>query len=122
MFSMNESEIKIIGNCIMLPNGKSQVFLYDIEKHLVYRDMVFIVLSPPPKTIFNENVFALNAFGNIVWQIGEIEIPEGQNRNCPFVDVMIDKSSGNLLLFCWCSYRYTVIPETGEILKTEFTK
>jgi hypothetical protein len=118
---MNESDIKVIGNCIMLPNGKSQVFTYSVSEYKVHRGMVFVLLDYPLKEVFNENVYALNEQGEIVWQIEKMICPGG-SVNCPFSGINIDKKTGNLLLYNKWGFLLTVVPETGEILDRLFTK
>ncbi len=72
---MNEKDIKVIGNSIVLPNGRSQVFPYSVWEFKVHRDMIFVLLDYPLKTVLNENVYALNDQGDLVWQIKMDQYP-----------------------------------------------
>ena len=105
----------------MLPNGKSQVFVHSIEEYKVHRGMVFVLLTSPAKEVFNENVYALNEQGEIVWQIEKMACPDGL-KDCPFTGINIEPKTGNLWLYNWSGYLYTVVPETGQILDRVFTK
>lgn len=118
---MDKNEINVIGNCIMLPNGKSQVFPYSIWDYKLHRDMVFILLDYPADGGVNENVYALNNQGSIVWQIEKVSCPGGV-KDCPFTGINIDPKTGNLWLYNWSGYLFTVVPETGEILAKLLTK
>lgn len=118
---MSELKIEIIGNCLILPNGKSQAFENAISEYIVHRGMIFILLERNPPKVYNENVFALDQNGNIIWQIEKMKCLGGANT-CPFTGINVDKETGNLLLYNWSGFLYTVVPETGEILGTLFTK
>ena len=75
-----------------------------------------MVLEIPSKVIYNENVFAVNEIGKIVWRIAfKKEQLFCKYEDCPFVGTIINKQ-GQLVLFNWCDTAFIVNPLTGEIL------
>jgi len=118
---MSEKRIKVIGNCILLPDGKSRVFPSSIKEHIVYREMVFVLLECTSEDARKEHVFALNEYGDIIWQIGNVDYP-GAISPCPFTNMNIAKQTGDLLLYNACGILLALVPETGKILENLFTK
>ena len=115
---MKDDNIKVSGNSILLREGNSQVFPFEIEKYLEHHGLIFVLLYVPHKKIYNENVFAINLLGEIVWQIEPLY---ESTQNSPYTGIHIS-GTDNLLLNNWNGVTLTVIPETGEIIDRLLTK
>jgi len=111
---MNKFDVE--KNTIHFRDGQIIEFEYPIdEKEIITIDFVIIIrLVPPPKSYYNNNVFALTEKGDLLWQIN-IEEQYIKNNDCPFVGISINEK-GQLVLFNWCDLAFIVDPITGRVL------
>jgi len=115
---MEQNEYTVNENKLILRNGRIVTFDYPIiEKEVVMIDgLIIVTLEKPPKVIYNNNVFAVNLIGEIVWRISfKKEQLFYQKDNCSFTGPLINKK-GQLVLCNWCDTAFIVNPQTGEIL------
>ena len=116
---MEQSEYTVIQNKLILKNGNSVAFVYPILENqvLMIDGIIIVTIETPPKVIYNNNVFAVNVTGEIVWRISfKKEQLFYQKDNCPFTGPLINKE-GQLVLCNWCDTAFIVNPQTGEILE-----
>lgn len=121
---MEQNEYRVEGDKLILKNGHSVKFDYPIlEKEiLVIEGLIIVTLEKPSKIIYNNNVFAVNLMGEIVWRIAfNKEQLFYQKDNCSFIGPLINKK-GQLVLCNWCDTAFIVNPRTGEILDRYITK
>jgi hypothetical protein len=121
---MEHIEYNVKGNRLILRNGNSISFDYPIkEKNILIIDsLIIVVLDIPTNVRYNENVYAINKTGKIVWRIKfKREDLFYQKDDCCFSSITINKG-GQLVLFNWCDTAFIVDPQTGTILDTYNTK
>ena len=121
---MTKNNYSVRGNTIVLNNGKTINFDYPIfEKEVIDIDgIIIVVLEIPPRINYNNNVFALNLNGEIIWRINFTkEQLFSQEKNCSFVGAFLNKE-GQLILFNWCDTAFIINPKNGEILDRHVTR
>lgn len=121
---MTLNKYSVEGNTITLNNGKAITFDYPINNKEVLEidGIIIVVLEIPPRIIYNDNVFAVNIDGEIIWRVNfKREQLFYQRKDCSFIGVLLNKE-GQLILFNWCDTAFIVNPETGEILDRYITK
>ena len=121
---MTKNNYSFEGSSIILNNGKTIKFDYAIkEKRVIEIDgMIIVVLEIPPGINYNNNVFALNLNGEIIWRINfKKEQLFSQAKNCSFVGTFLNKE-GQLILFNWCDTAFIINPKNGEILDRHVTR
>lgn len=89
-------------------------FKYPIQKTLEYLGKLVVLLDKPLNIKYNDNVFAVDENGKIIWQVSKINTYPGNQEDCPFVDIFINE--GKLILDNWCSISVIVDIMTGEVL------
>lgn len=121
---MISNEYRVEENTLILKNGKVIMFDYPIyiEESLVVNNVIIILLKIPPKRNYNNNVFALNEEGGIIWQISyKKEQLFYQTDYCHFTGTLINKE-GKLVLFNWGDTAFVVDYRTGKILDSYCSK
>jgi hypothetical protein len=89
---------------------------WPIEQIIQFKEIYVVLLQTYGKVIFNENVFGIR-MGQVIWQIEPVPTV---HEHSPFTGIF--KEGNNVILGNWDGNEYTVDPETGKILKREFTK
>jgi len=106
---------------IILSNGYSIEFEYEIKKALTIKEIVIIVVDPPFDGVYNKNVFAISLTGDFLWRIGDVKLYYWGDTNCPYIGAILNDDD-ELVLFNWCDTAVIVQPETGEVIRTYQTK
>jgi hypothetical protein len=106
---------------IVLPNGSSFDFEHPIKDILVIENIIIILIDPPFKVNYNQNVFAITSSGDFLWRINSVELYYTRSENCPYVAIQINKED-ELVLFNWCDTAVIVSPLTGDVIKKYPTK
>jgi hypothetical protein len=109
---------KIEGKKISFSTTECIEFDFPISKVLEFDNKILVLLDVLDG-IFNRNVFAISNLGDFLWQIQKSKELDAIG-NCPFTS--FDIRNGNLSLFNWCGFRFTVDIDTGEIMSSIFTK
>jgi hypothetical protein len=111
---MTSDEFNFDGKQLFLKNAKIAEFAVSIKDVVVFTDLLVVLLEQE----IDENVFGVNpADGKIVWRIPKEEFPHKVNS---YVNMW--REGDNLGLGNSTGYTITADPQTGEILKKEFTK
>jgi hypothetical protein len=111
VFAISDSKIFVQGKEISLP--------HPVTEAKIYHDLIIVKVEPPPRTIFNRNIFGLSKNGEIRWQIQES--PHGTQKDKPYIDVFITPS-GALIAANWNGVSYSVDPDNGKITVDAFNK
>ena len=115
------NRIHVIGNMITFPNGRSQVYQFEIEEYVIIDNLIFILFGMPVDFIYNRNVVSFNFDGEKIWQIEECQC-EGGGFNCRYSGIFSEENSNKLRLYNTSGFSLLVDPYSGEILEREFTK
>ena len=95
---------------------------HDIVKLIEKDDCAIVLLS---EVSMNEkrncNVVAYNDRGKLLWQVQPLNFYPGGQKDCPFVDILINEK-GELVLFNWCSFLLVVDPITGKVINQRETR
>ncbi len=121
---MTSNKYLVEGNTIVLNNKKTITFDYPINNKEVLEidGLIIVVLEIPPRINYNNNVFALNINGEIIWRVNfKKEQLFYQRENCSFIGVLLNKE-GQLILFNWCDTAFIINPKNGEIQDKYYTK
>ena len=107
-----------IDNCNLKINNGVINFLFPIKKVIRMGDALVVLIKPPLKTIYNENVFGVSLKkAKIIWQIKK---QLTQEASCKYTEIKAyDKTVG---LNNWCDFGLSVDPSTGEILGKGYHK
>lgn len=113
-------------NNITLANGYSLDFQYPIKEAVNIEDVIILVLDPQTEIRYNQNVFAIDRFGDFLWRIRENLLLGGGSygngeNDCPYMGVIINQQN-ELVLFNWCDTAVIVNPRTGEVIRKYQTK
>ena len=108
----------IEGQRVTFDNGSVVGFDFPVKEKIEFEDKV-IVLLKIGNSQYNQNVFAINKAGMILWQIEKSEDLDLMGY-CPFVN--IEMRQGQLILWNWCGFRLTADIDTGKIIDSVFTK
>ncbi len=96
---------------------------YLIKKVLRIDSVIIIILEPPAKIVYNNNVFAFSTNGDFLWRIGDVKLFGRSSNDCPYIDIGLNvNNDGELVLFNWCDTVVIVNPLTGEVVRTYQTK
>jgi len=106
---------QIESNKIIFENGIITKFEYEIIKTLKVNDIILVLIKKPFRVIYNRTIFAVSYNGNILWQVPDRDSYPGEEKDCPFVDMILN-TEGNIVLFNWCSIAFVVDPNTGTVL------
>lgn len=107
----------IRGKTLELRSGKKAEFQYRIHDAVEIDDVTIVCLEVPLNRRLNENVYALDGQGNLLWQVKPMNhVPE----NSPFIGV---ERAGQLArLFNWDGKVYDINPKTGDIVSSYWGK
>ena len=95
-------------------------FDYPIHESLEVDNVLIVVLDVPNGISDRQNVFAFNALGDVLWQIGTVELFYDGDY-CPFIGVEIN-NNGEVVIFNWCDTAVIINPQTGAVVRTYITK
>lgn len=109
--------INVSGNVLEIDSTKSVSFKYEIDDVVLYDSIIVVLLKVPDGIIFNENIFGVSLFGDIIWQIESI-VP-GANDS-PYV--AIEKDNDSLNAFNWSGIRARVKISSGKVAHKKITK
>ncbi|MDX2502981.1 MAG: hypothetical protein QNL62_00690 [Gammaproteobacteria bacterium] len=110
-YSIHEGELIVNGKEIKLP--------YPAEEALIFQDILIVRVEPAIGKIYNRNVFALLANGEIKWQISES--PHGTEADKPYMNIYLSKD-GKLIAGNWNGVDYFVGIVDGSIIASSFKK
>lgn len=117
---MNHNQYAFRGELLALSSGKSIEFEFSIKIVIPINELLIVVLEVPPKTIYNENVFAVDDKGTVVWRINKTPLFYDR-EDCPYISAEINEKS-QLILFNWCDTAVIVDFATGCVLDKYQTK
>lgn len=92
-------------------------FKYPINKIQKFDNCLVVIIEPPLKTVFNENVFGVSYEGKLLWQIENIN---HMNIDSPYTG--ISEKDGLLIAYNWDGFDYTIDPKNGRIIDKKFVK
>lgn len=92
---------------------------YSIGQVVKFNDIIIARLEPPAGVIFNRNVFAFTAQGDLLWQIEES--PHGTEEDKPYVGIFLSQD-GSLIAANWIGVDYLVNVQSGRITAKAFNK
>lgn len=92
-------------------------FLFDIRQIEEINDIVIVRLDIPLGVIFNENIYAVSADGEILWQIPKMS---HVYEDSPYVNMLV--KGENIELYNWDGTILLIEPATGKILEKGYTK
>ena len=101
--------------------GSEMTFDFPIKSTIVVKDIIIILVEPPPSTIYNYNVFGMLLTGDFLWRIGQVELYYWGSNNCPYISVTLNDDN-EVVLFNWCDTAVVINPQTGEVMRTYQTK
>lgn len=110
--------IFLLDNLLYVDNVIIYQFQYDIKEFNVFNDKIIVLLKSPIKQNFNENIFCVDVFGNLKWQI---EKTSHIYEDSPY-DKIIKISELFIEAWNYDSNNYIVDVETGKILSQRFLK
>jgi hypothetical protein len=64
-------------------------FEYPVQKVVEYIGKLIVLIDKPFGVKYNDNVFAVDANGKVIWQVSKISSYPGNQVDCPFVDIFI---------------------------------
>ncbi len=117
---LNQLVISFEKNKLYIDAGsekKMVEFSYLIGKIETFDDCVIVMIDPPMKTIFNENIYGVSYDGKILWQVEKIEHVD---RDSPYTGMGQEK--GLLSAYNWDGFDYRIEPKTGKIIDKIFVK
>jgi len=109
----------ISGSKIIFEAGRIAEFDFLIKKAMTFNHYIIVLLDIPSRSSYNQNVFAINYKGRILWQIDGLEI-HSLTPCCPFISIEI--RNRELVCLNACGFRFTVNPATGKVTSQVFTK
>jgi outer membrane protein assembly factor BamB len=108
---------RIKGNNVHFPSGKTVKFDYPVREAVQIDDITVICLEVPMNRKLNENVYALDNEGNLLWQV---KPARHAYENSSYVGV---KALGNVVrVFNWDGMVYDLNPKTGDVLSSFWGK
>lgn len=102
---------------IELSSGKTVKFDYPIQEAVEVGDIIVVCLDVPTNRKFNENVYALDDQGGLLWQVKPVK--HAYERS-PYVGV--SKAGELARLFNWDGMVYDLNPQTGDIVSSYWGK
>lgn len=108
-FEVKDGSLFISGKCMDLP--------YPVGQVMKCNDAIIARLELPSGVIFNRNVFAFSAQGDLLWQIEES--PHGTEKDKPYVGI---SQNGALVAANWIGVDYLVNIQNGRITVKAFNK
>jgi hypothetical protein len=110
-FEENKLYIDIYGD------RKTVKFPYPIVKIETFYDCMVVMIEPPMKTIFNENIYGVSYDGKSLWQIEKLKYVY---EDSPFTGMVRE---GNYMKLCnWDGTDLIVNPMTGKIIRKGYSK
>jgi hypothetical protein len=107
----------IRGNTIVLDSGRTVSFPYPVAEAVEYPTVILVRLNVPTGSTFNENVFAVNDHGAIVWQV-----PKRQYVYADSPYTGMQRQGNDAILFNWDGLQLTVDASTGKVLREDHGK
>lgn len=104
---------------IIFETGNIVEFDFPIKETIVFDGKIIVLLDIWGNTRYNQNVFAIDFNGKILWQIERTENLD-MIGYCPFINIETDNLK--LVSFNWCGFKFTVDAKTGEVTERIFTK
>lgn len=95
-------------------------FLFDIDKIITTQNIILVLLNSPPKSFYNRNIFGVDYFGNIIWQIEEPKYI--RNTDSSFTDIWIDDETNQIKCYNWFGSCHIIDVNTGVIDSGKFVK
>lgn len=105
---------------LKLASGKKVEFEYPIYKAVEIGDVIVVCLGIPVDRQFNENVFAVDRDGRVLWQVNPVTPIKPISKGGGYVG--IGNAAGLVRLFNWDGMVYDVDPNTGVVVSSYFGK
>jgi hypothetical protein len=102
----------VAGNQVTLASGATATFPFPVADAINFKDVVVVRLEPPRGTIFDENVFGIEADGHTIWQI-QPEYPPTQDASWGG----LEERDGNAVVSNWESKICYIDPKTGKVVR-----
>jgi hypothetical protein len=115
---MNTNSFKIEGDNLFIAN-KCVALPFPIAEVFEYKDLIVARVEPCTGVIFNRNIFAFTAHGNLLWQIEES--PHGTEKDKPYTRIFLN-NDGLLVAANWIGVDYLVNVKNGSISTISFNK
>jgi hypothetical protein len=109
-FSITEGELQ-------LDSGRKVTFLYPIIKAVEFDNIFVVMLDVPPGAHYNENVFGVDADGNIIWQIEKLPSPYPDT-----IYVSLNQQGDKAKLNNYDGSELVINPATGQLINKRFVK
>lgn len=116
---MNVGSYRLDQKKIIFETGKFIQFDFSVQETLVFNGKIIVLLKILGNTKFNQNVYAIDFNGEILWQIERSENLDIIGY-CPFISIEIQNLK--LVSFNWCGFKFTIDPDTGKAIESIFTK
>ncbi len=110
-YSLNKGVLMVQGRVIEFP--------YPVVQSLEFQGLILVRLDPALGVTFNRNIFALDANGEVKWQI--TESPHGTEADKPYTSISITEKS-QLIVGNWNGVDYVVALNDGSIIPQSFNK
>ena len=112
---MMDPQYTVTGKCLSLhrPDGSmiDVEFDWPIAEVVATGDRLVVRLEPKPGACHNENVFGVDATGNVTWKV---PVQSFIYQDSPYTGIV--EVDGNVKLFNWDGTEVLVDPHTGTIL------
>jgi len=107
----------IKGKSVELSSGRKVRFRYAIRDTLEIEGVIIVRLDVPVNRKLNENVYALDSQGDLLWQVKPVR---HVYQRSPYVG--IEKAGEFARLFNWDGNVYDVNPKTGDVISSYWGK
>ncbi len=110
-FQTKDGALVIAGRPVELP--------FPVQEVVECQDSIIVMIEPSAGVIFNRNVFAFSAQGELIWQIEEC--PHGTEVDKPFIGISCNNDD-RIIASNWIGVDYLVDARSGGIAATAFNK
>lgn len=110
-------EIKVINNRLIFNNSEIKL-PFPVKKYLILNNIIIIMLGHPSNKVYNENIYALNEDGIVLWQIEPRDYLQTESRYVNIVNI----GDGFIQANGWDSVIVKVNILNGKIISEEWVK
>ncbi len=110
-------KIEVNENIVTFSNNEKVDCKYVISNHIIFENVLILLLKVPVGEKNNTNILAFNEYGLLKWQIENLF----KNNDCPYNMMKIDENE-LLHLYNWCGFVVKLNPLTGDVIDRIFTK
>lgn len=116
---MNVKNYRTDQKKIIFETGNFIEFDFPINDTLIFNSKIIVLLDVLGNTKFNQNIYAIDFNGDILWQIEKTENLDIIGY-CPFISIEIENLK--LVSFNWCGFKFTIDSNSGKVIESIFTK